>query len=119
MQNEQASEHDQKQDQVGNYCRDKTEYAGLGLDRVTGILCRDPNSMKLRMRWAKWVQIIKISHLPGRHLYTKLKLNKIPGIYQKEQGKWAYFWYGTQRWSPNTVIDRVTTTLFIRKKVIC
>jgi hypothetical protein len=49
-QNEQANEHDQKQDQVGNYRRDKTKYAGLGVDRVTGVLCRVQNKAKLRMR---------------------------------------------------------------------
>ena len=69
-QNKQANEHDQKQDQVGNYRRDKTKYAGLSADRVTGMLCRGPNSAKLRMRWAKWVRVIKRSHLPRQHLFT-------------------------------------------------
>ena len=50
-QNEQANEHDQKQDQVGNYRRDKTEYARLGVDRVTSVLYRwARNSAKLRKR---------------------------------------------------------------------
>lgn len=55
-QNEQANEHDQKQNHIGNYRRDKTKYAGFGVDRVTGVLYRVRNKAKLRMRWAKWVQ---------------------------------------------------------------
>jgi hypothetical protein len=36
-QNDQANEHDQKQDQVGNYRGDKTKYAVLGVDKVTRV----------------------------------------------------------------------------------
>ena len=56
-QNKQANEHDQKQNQVGNHRRNKTKYAGFGVDRVTSVLLyRVRNEAKLRMRWAKWVQ---------------------------------------------------------------
>ena len=49
-QNEQANEHNQKQDQVGKHRRDIIDYAGPGADRDTGVLYRVPNSAKLPMR---------------------------------------------------------------------
>jgi hypothetical protein len=46
---EQTGEHDQKQDHVGNYCGDERNKAGIGIDSLTGELCRDPSRAILRM----------------------------------------------------------------------
>ena len=56
-QDEQANDHNEKQDHVGNYCGDKTKYAGHSLDNFpTDELCRYRSKAKQRMRWAQWCQ---------------------------------------------------------------
>ena len=42
-------------------------------------------------------KVIKISHLPGWHLFTEPNLNEIPGFLQEGQGKRTYFSCVTQR----------------------
>lgn len=46
---EQASEYDQKQDNVNNNCSDETKCAGIVLDRHTGELRRVPFRVNLRI----------------------------------------------------------------------
>ena len=76
---EQAKEHDEKQDKVGNGDGEGSRFAALDVERRAGILLREPRGAGLQMDVLNLdsSKHVQVNHLPARHLISKAYLYKI------------------------------------------